>query len=80
MARRSGGLKQLLKDLHPLQILDVLLPSSKLADRTLRVNLICLASINTLMFGCAMGSMSILMLYPQVSLSPLLPMQYSFGC
>ena len=67
--RNGAGPKQLLKELHPRQILDVLLPSSKIAERSLRVNLICLASINTLMFGCALGSMSILMLYPQVSLS-----------
>ena len=74
MARRGVGAKQLLKELHPRQILDVLLPSSKVAARPLRANLICLASINTLMFGCAIGSMSVLMLYPQVCLHPRVPM------
>jgi len=73
MSRRSAGAKSLLKDLHPRQVLDVLLPSSKIAERPLRVNLICLASINTLIFGCALGSMSVLMLYPQVSLRYVVP-------
>ena len=73
MARHNVGAKQLLKDLHPRQILDVLIPSSKIAERPLRINVICLASINTLMFGCALGSMNILMLYPQVSLHCVLP-------
>ena len=74
LGRRGTGVKHLLRDLHPRQILDVLLPSSKLAGRPLRVNLVCLASINTLMFGCAMGSMSILMLYPQVGVYFLMPL------
>lgn len=54
-----------LKDTNLLAPLDILYPTGEGSSRALRMNLILLAAVDTIMFGVAMGSMIIVVIYSE---------------
>lgn len=57
------GRKRSLKDLNILAPLTILWPTGPGSSKELRTNLIALATIDTMMFGVAMGTLNIILIY-----------------
>lgn len=58
---------------NPFHTLRTLVPSDSALGKSFKRNLIALAIINTVMFGCFMGAMNVMMLYSQVCFASMLP-------
>lgn len=58
-----GSRKRSLKDLNILAPLSILWPTGPGSSKKLRTNLIALATIDTMMFGVAMGTLNIILIY-----------------